>query len=81
MILGNFQKSSLRVHYLKAMYDNGRITFAMVTVVVAVDGFLLQKVLYHRKYLPIVVLVEVEGEVPCVIESDRLVGALGTDHS
>ena len=53
----------------------------MITVVVTGDGFLLKKVLDHGQYLSIVILVEVKGKIPGVIEGDRFIGALGTDYS
>ena len=51
-------------------------TFAFVAVVVRSDCLLLQKILDHFDDLAIIVVAEVETEVPGVVEGDGFVAAV-----
>jgi hypothetical protein len=44
------------------------------------NGLLLQEILDHFEDVAIIVMAEVEAEVPCVVEGDRLVRAGAADY-
>lgn len=51
-------------------------TFAFVAIIVRGDCLLLQKILDHFNDLAIIIVAEVEAEVPSVIEGDGFVAAV-----
>ncbi len=78
--MGNLQKSSFLVHYLKAE-NKFWFTFALITVVVTGYVLLLEKILNHCQYLSIIILIEIECKVPSVIKCNGLIGAFWANNS
>jgi hypothetical protein len=62
------------------MLGRESLTLALAAVVVAGDGLLLEEVLQHARDVSAVAAAEVEGEVPSVVEGNRLVAAVAADH-
>ena len=77
-ICGSRNRDSFRLHYLKPSYKLC-FTFALGAVVIRGNGLFFEKVLNHAKDVSVVVVAEVDIDVPDVVECYRLVAA-GAAH-
>jgi hypothetical protein len=57
-----------------------KITFAFITIIVRSNCLLLQKILYHFYDLSIITIIEIQWEIPSIVECNRLIPTVTADY-